>query len=936
MDDDYEREKDGNTTTLTFNDTTMLALLYNIFGHDFSHDFNKSAAGKRLGTLKDQLRELARLHTGGSFISGLVDDKKGIYLRFLRDENDSLLPPSSKSDVNIEAIEQIEHSIRDIFYTDDLNADDLCKLIYKGGSITRSRMIVIQEYIEYIEEIKFRFLYSTALPESLKVGRGGGGKIKKQVGGDINEYFDTSIRNVLLNNYIDNKNKNIEYSNLSYLFYLLYDSINNSYESISSLDNFNSYLLQNMLIYCLMVDDIIDKSETKIVDSVNNLIETMNKNNFSKEELKIDTLVTQVQVPEELEAQAAQSRQSAQTKEKKSSIWNLFPFLGGNKKMRGGGYTARAEQTLDSINSDLNVTLFEQLLKDAEGIQTKQSLDDFITTLKRIDYDAIQIKMLSYYDSGKKTKNVEYIISNIQKSKLKLQNLNVISNLTRTKIIAQVTSIKRSLNDFFFKFYDELKKYVIGLEQKKAAKGLSSAKNPEVGKDVDPLKLTKEESDMTNVICQMVVKGVLEFFPNDVSIIGTTDTTNQKNFLSLQHGILNELSEGKGFSNLDDRLIDGFKDIYRTEIKADPTTLLKDEVIRKIGSFINNKHVINNAAELSLLGFDNKQLLCPPSSIVDSMPTCSYNKSITTDSNFVPKSMYFRLESPSYYYQGYSTLVNTKTLAQAGAPSDFDFDLVVGFDAGYRDGVNFIGPKFKRTKLKTADILKAVVVFGQVCNEVIRLWSSIDSTTPNIKRVQTELFQNSKAFIDIVQIGAFKNIGDLFQQINMIALNGAFVSDSSKQGYQGIKVRDSGINNKLFQTNPSYFNEDNLIIGMNNDRPAAVFGMVAAIETTTPQFLRKNMLIGFMHEHTEKSGGSVNSSSVFYSNKYSSMISDAFTISDIVLPPIGKVGGNKKTYLKNNYTSSTRKKYTKKYKKYKKSNKLTKKKKKTRKYYIKN
>ena len=157
MDDDYEREKDGNTTTLTFTDTTMLALLYNIFGHDFSHDFNKSAAGKRLGTLKAQLSQLATLHTGGSFISGLVDDKKGIYSIFLSEQNNNLGSSSARSDVNTDVnlieINQIEHSIRDSFYTDDLNADDLCKLIYKGGSITRSRMIVIQEYIEYIEYI---------------------------------------------------------------------------------------------------------------------------------------------------------------------------------------------------------------------------------------------------------------------------------------------------------------------------------------------------------------------------------------------------------------------------------------------------------------------------------------------------------------------------------------------------------------------------------------------------------------------------------------------------------------------------------------------------------------------------------------------------------------------------------------------------------------
>jgi len=691
-----------------------------------------------------------------------------------------------------------------------------------------------------------------------------------------------------------------------------------------------------------MVDDIIDKSETEIVVSVNNLIETMNKNNFSKEELKIDTLVTQEQAPEEtqvqipeeqeeLEAQAAAAQIPQTTEKKKSSIWNLFPFLGGNKKMRGGGYTALVNpEDLDTINAYLNVPLFEKLLKDAEGIKKNDDLNAFITEVNGQNYDRIQDLMFEYYEGN--TQKIKNMKSSINKSKLKLKGLKAISNLTNTKIIAQVTSIKRSLNDFFFKFYDELKKYLIGLKQKE--KVLESAKAPKVGKEVDPSKLTTEELDMTNVICQMVVKGVLEFFPNDVSIIGTPDTKNQEDFLNLQHGILIELAEGRRFSTLDDTLIENFKKIYKSEIKADTA-----DVIRKIKSFPKEKHVINNAAELSLLDFTNNNLLCPPSSIVDSMPTCSYNKSITTDSNFVPKSMYFRLESPSYYYQGYSTLVNTKIAGQ-GPPSDFDFDLVVGFDAGYTDGVNFIGPKFKRTKLKTADILKAVVVFGQVCNEVIRLWSSIDLKTPDIKRVQTELFQNSKAFIDIVQIGAFKNIGDLFQQINMIALYGAFVSDS-KPGYQGIKVDLRGNNRQLFQTNPSYFNEEHLIIGMNNDRPAAVFGMVAAIETKTYDKLRKNMLIGFMHEHTlkskdgDKSKEEVNSSSVFYSNNRP-INPDAFTISDIVLTPIGKVGGNKKTYLKNTYTSSTRKKYTKKYKKYKKSNKLTKKKKKTRKYYIKN
>ena len=255
-----------------------------------------------------------------------------------------------------------------------------------------------------------------------------------------------------------------------------------------------------------------------------------------------------------------------------------------------------------------------------------------------------------------------------------------------------------------------------------------------------------------------------------------------------------------------------------------------------------NTKIINNAADLNEIGVNKEiterysyknTLLCPPSSILDGMATCSYNMAYSTgrDKNLVPGSMYFRLSSPSFFYDGYSNLHKDENTID------------IGFSGGYTNNANGemrFGPVIKQTKLATADILVAINVFKDVCNALCSIYKEMEGIDlgdiAERKKIYEEILLNRGHFINIIKLSALKNIGDLFQQINMIMKNGGFESPYPKKFDLA---------------------EENTIIGTNNDRPAAVFGMIAAIEAQNKEALRKNFAIGYLHA----------ASSVFYFSK---------------------------------------------------------------------
>jgi len=431
--------------------------------------------------------------------------------------------------------------------------------------------------------------------------------------------------------------------------------------------------------------------------------------------------------------------------------------------------------------------------------------------------------LLSIENYNKQLINLSNDSNNRKINKRIVQFINQIPN----KIIPLIKNIELNINNFFTKYYKRIK----AEEEKK--KGQMKQDDEDKAKILKNLKKAQEKAEraehgdanaspIPRYICRMIVQGVLKYF--DISIIPDHD---RYPFLKKQYEILVDISNGINFTVIDNNLLNSFKNIVRDNPPTQGTIISGDACVDEITKMVKqpNISIINNAADLNEIGIDKSKfptkLLCPPSSILDGMATCSYIMAKTRDNNIVEESMYFSLKSTKHYYNGYSHL-----------NPDGD-TIVIGFECGQIvsvRGVPDINP-FKQTQLSKSNTLTASVVFKKVCDALsdkykeLSLIDTIQQKSIEEKRIiYSELLLGKEAFLDIVKLSAMKNIGDFFQQINMIAKNGGFAKLSVPQ-----------------------FAESKTIIGTNNDRPAAVIGMIMAMHTKNQDVIRTNLLIGYLH-----------------------------------------------------------------------------------------
>ena len=264
-------------------------------------------------------------------------------------------------------------------------------------------------------------------------------------------------------------------------------------------------------------------------------------------------------------------------------------------------------------------------------------------------------------------------------------------------------------------------------------------------------KFTSIQKKTVNNVSKMVISNILNF------IEPLSENEDLQTFEGKHYALLKKAKTGS-LQSIDNDLMKIFKETYKSSIVADGNVALVEKHLDK--QFPKKgKYMINNAGLINKVGrSQEKHVICPPSSVLDGMLLCSFN--VARKNNvFVHGNTFFRLEDTdsSISYNGFSHLLpNNKEVSVGFFASSVKDD----FDIPYTH---------KIVNLVSGVELQANIVYRNVSmtisSTIERLKQSVKNVTP---KLINQTLQNQNVFINIVRCGAFKNVGDLFQEINMI------------------------------------------------------------------------------------------------------------------------------------------------------------------------
>jgi hypothetical protein len=181
--------------------------------------------------------------------------------------------------------------------------------------------------------------------------------------------------------------------------------------------------------------------------------------------------------------------------------------------------------------------------------------------------------------------------------------------------------------------------------------------------------------------------------------------------------------------------------------------------------------VIDNAAPSDAfyaMGIPPDRVFCPNSSIVDPMGSFGSCSGITDNNRREKQNMAFMISTAAgtNSYIGQSIYGSDKILK-------------VMYYANFNE---FILPhvemEIDMTSTKKITNLSANNTFKSVINKVLLIWKTkITGILPN-STVFWDMLKNKAIFSELVSVGSLKSVGDLYQEINSTAKNGAYTLTS--------------------------------------------------------------------------------------------------------------------------------------------------------------
>lgn len=313
-----------------------------------------------------------------------------------------------------------------------------------------------------------------------------------------------------------------------------------------------------------------------------------------------------------------------------------------------------------------------------------------------------------------------------------------------------------------------------------------------------------------------------------INSVKSTPITLEDEFLLLEIEILQQIGwkgnpqpkiskhKTNGISQLDDNLYEGTRKILNENVHANSHIVISPLKRENTSSLF----VINNAVTEwnNVITPVKSKVFCPLSSILDAMSTCP-----PSAINNYPETMetgitHFKIidDNDFPYFDGTMSYINKKTASISVNINNTGYDT--------------ISYNIDNLDIETSKELAAAYVFKNQAKYIINCFSQmhesiLSNKTPSSNTLIWDLFLNwgesNKKFTfvnELIKIGNLKSLGDVFQEINGICKNGAYVKSSYSHGSD---------------VNPHFKNEDTPRVVLSNDRPSGVriaFSLICASE----------------------------------------------------------------------------------------------------------
>ncbi len=305
-----------------------------------------------------------------------------------------------------------------------------------------------------------------------------------------------------------------------------------------------------------------------------------------------------------------------------------------------------------------------------------------------------------------------------------------------------------------------------------------------------------------------------EYYEN---ILKNNEDTIEKKMLEVEVNILQKMGFPKNIKNNMGSSSD-LDDILKTEtikiLENHPQNIKSKKSFNTLLNIksTGNKIFINNAVTL----FENKidglkeKIFCPLSSVLDAMSSCSPSTIVNNPETFESGITHFTIvgEDESLpYFNGIMEFVNKDTANIFIEINNKGFDSLI-----YED---------KNISIKGPNILQASTVFKNQAEYIIKCLSSMHEIiiveNKTSKDLIWDLFmnwqgpQNQKYYFtnQLIKIGNRKSLGDIFQEINGVCKNGAYIQSSYRYG-------------KKIVPHFSKLNINAPRVVLSNDRPSGV------------------------------------------------------------------------------------------------------------------
>jgi hypothetical protein len=329
--------------------------------------------------------------------------------------------------------------------------------------------------------------------------------------------------------------------------------------------------------------------------------------------------------------------------------------------------------------------------------------------------------------------------------------------------------------------------------------------------------LSPQEKNTVQHISRLVAKNTIEY------IIADSNKTDK--LLEDSYDILKSIADKNiGYSTLDNKLRESFIE-YARENNHQVVLTNSDEISQEIQKAKKNKmliRTINNAAtaQITKLKIDtNTEIICPTSSVVDAMGAMGSCYQLARNDR---KKEYYNMdfmmitniEGNNDFYQGSTILSennNRLTIQYSATINDFILPYVT-------IPIDITTPKILS--------LSAGQTFKSVLQKIILIWmNSFQSTFAPSEEQLWQTLENKKIYEYLASVGSIKSVGDFFQEINSVVVNGGYSANGVVQ--------------------PTQFR-----IGANGDQPSGVRAGFILLNATANS-LHDNSMAGYLGENGE-------------------------------------------------------------------------------------